>query len=84
MICATICFQFCAVLLELEESRGNCLTKAEGFLTDTSVPGVIDTTQLSLHSVEELHKENQCLIQRLRDIEEEKDRWQSQETSARY
>lgn len=79
VICAVICFQFCAILLELEESRGNCLTKAE----DASVSGVIDTTQLSLHSVEELHKENQCLIQRLRDIEEEKDRCQSQETLAR-
>ncbi|TWW73489.1 Nucleoprotein TPR NPC-associated intranuclear protein [Takifugu flavidus] len=75
--------QFCAVLLELEESRGTCLTKAEGCVANTSVSGVIDTTQLSLHSVEELHKENQCLIQRLRDIEEEKDRWQSQETLAR-
>lgn len=83
MICGAISFQFCAVLLELEESRGNCLTKAEGCVANTSVSGVIDTTQLSLHSVEELHKENQCLIQRLRDIEEEKDRWQSQETLAR-
>lgn len=83
MICAAICFQFCAVLLELEETRGNCVTKAEGCVADTSVSGVVNTTQHSIHSVEELHKKNQCLIQRLRDIEEEKDRQHSQETLAR-
>lgn len=83
MICV-ICFQFCAVLLELEGTRGNCVTKTEGCTADTSsISGIIDTNQLSFHSVEELHKQNQCLTQRLRDIEEEKDRWHSQDTLAR-
>eukprot|EP00066_Takifugu_rubripes_P025342 XP_011614608.1 PREDICTED: nucleoprotein TPR-like isoform X2 [Takifugu rubripes] len=58
------------------ERMENDKVKTERQLQETSA-------QLSLHSVEELHKENQCLIQRLRDIEEEKDRWQSQETLAR-
>lgn len=84
VICAAICFQFCAVLLELEEARGNHVAKSEGCASDLSTPsGVIDKHQLSLHSVEELHKENLCLIQRLGELMEEKSREQSQETLAR-
>lgn len=84
MICAAICFQFCAVLLELEEARGNHVTKSEACASDLSTPpGVMDKHQLSLHSVEELHKENLCLRQRLGELMEEKSREQSQETLAR-
>lgn len=84
MICAAVCFQFCAVLLELEEARGNHVAKSEGCASDLSTPsGVIDKHQLSLHSVKELQKENLCLIQRLGELKEEKSREQSQETLAR-
>lgn len=84
MICAAMRFQFCAVLLELEEARGSHVTKSEGGTSDLSTtPGVVDKPQLSLHSVEALHKENLRLTQRLGELMEEKSREQSQETSAR-
>lgn len=84
VICAAIHLQFCAVLLELEEARGKHVNKGEGSASDLSTTsGVTDQHQLSLHSVEELHKENLCLIQRLGEVMEEKSREQSQETLAR-
>lgn len=84
MICAAICFKFCAVLLELEEARGNQVPKSEGYTSDLSTTsGVNDNRQLSLHSVEELHKENLRLTQRLGELMDEKSRQQSQETLAR-
>lgn len=84
MICAPICFKFCAVLLELEEARGNQVSKSEGCTSDLSTTsGVNDNRRLSLHSVEELHKENLRLNQKLEEIMDEKSRQQSQETLAR-
>lgn len=84
MICAAICFQFCAVLLELEETRGNHVTESAGCTSDLSVtPGGVYKRQPSPHSVEELHKENLRLTQRLEELMEEKSKERSQETLAR-
>lgn len=82
VVCAAIWFQYCAVLLELEEARGNHVTKDEGTADISTTSGVIDK-QLSFHSVEELHKQNQCLIQKLGELEEEKEKQQSQKNFAR-
>lgn len=83
VICAALCFQFCAVLLELEEAKSNHVTKGEGYASETSTTSGVEKQQLSFHSVEELHKENLSLIQRLGELTEEKSREQSQETLAR-
>lgn len=76
--------QVCALLVELEEARGNQVTKDDGSSTDiSSTTEVISSRQLSFRSVEELQRQNQSLLGRLRELEEENDRQQSQITSAR-
>ncbi|XP_034744113.1 nucleoprotein TPR-like isoform X2 [Etheostoma cragini] len=76
--------QVCSLLVELEEARGNQVTKEDGSSANiSSTSEVISPPQLSFRSVEELQKQNQSLLSRLRELEEEKDRQQSQVTSAR-
>ena len=76
--------QVCALLVELEEARGNRVTKGDGSSTNiSSTSEVIGSRQLSFRSVEELQRQNQSLLGRLRVLEEEKDRQKSQVTSAR-
>ncbi|XP_041658581.1 nucleoprotein TPR-like isoform X2 [Cheilinus undulatus] len=62
--------QVCTLLLELEEARGNQVTKDDS-----------SSCQLSFRSVNELQRQNQSLLGRLRDLEEEKDKQQSKATS---
>uniref|UniRef100_A0A671VH99 Translocated promoter region, nuclear basket protein n=1 Tax=Sparus aurata TaxID=8175 RepID=A0A671VH99_SPAAU len=67
--------QVCALLVELEEARGNRVTKGDGSSTNiSSTSEVISSQQLSFRSVEELQRQNQSLLGRLRVLEEEKDR----------
>uniref|UniRef100_A0A671VD53 Translocated promoter region, nuclear basket protein n=1 Tax=Sparus aurata TaxID=8175 RepID=A0A671VD53_SPAAU len=74
--------QVCALLVELEEARGNRVTKGDGSSTNiSSTSEVISSQQLSFRSVEELQRQNQSLLGRLRVLEEEKDRQKSQVTS---
>ncbi|KAL3987968.1 KAT8 regulatory NSL complex subunit 1 [Sarotherodon galilaeus] len=76
--------QVCGLLVELEEARGNQVTKDDGSSADISgTSEVISPHQLSFRSVEELQRHNQSLLGRLRELEEEKDKQQSQVTSAR-
>ncbi|XP_075935829.1 nucleoprotein TPR-like isoform X4 [Anarhichas minor] len=76
--------QVCALLVELEEARGNQVTREDGSSANiSSTSEVISPRQLSFRSVEELQRQNQSLLRRLRELEEEKDRRQSQVTSAR-
>ncbi|CAI5642275.1 unnamed protein product [Oreochromis niloticus] len=76
--------QVCGLLVELEEARGNQVTKDDGSSADiSSTSEVISPHQLSFRSVEELQRHNQSLLGRLRELEEEKDKQQSQVTSAR-
>ncbi|XP_075339815.1 nucleoprotein TPR-like isoform X4 [Odontesthes bonariensis] len=76
--------QLCSLLVELEEARGNKVTKDDGSSTDiSSTSEVINPCQLSFRSVAELQKQNQSLMGRLRELEEEKDRRQTSVTSAR-
>lgn len=76
--------QVCALLVELEEARGNRVTKDDGSSTNiSSTSEVISPQQLTFCSVQELQRQNQSLLGRLRELEEEKDRQQSQVTSAR-
>uniref|UniRef100_A0A671VEW7 Translocated promoter region, nuclear basket protein n=1 Tax=Sparus aurata TaxID=8175 RepID=A0A671VEW7_SPAAU len=71
--------QVCALLVELEEARGNRVTKGDGSSTNiSSTSEVISSQQLSFRSVEELQRQNQSLLGRLRVLEEEKDRQKSQ------
>lgn len=72
--------QVCALLVELEEARGNQVTKDDGSSTNISSTSEVSAT---FRSVEELQRQNQSLLGRLRELEEEKDRQQSQVTSAR-
>lgn len=76
--------QVCALLVELEESRGNQVTKDDTGSADiSSTTEVINPQQLSFRNVEELQRQNQSLLGRLREVEEEKDQQQSLKTSAR-
>uniref|UniRef100_UPI0037E77C1F nucleoprotein TPR isoform X2 n=1 Tax=Semicossyphus pulcher TaxID=241346 RepID=UPI0037E77C1F len=76
--------QVCALLVELEEARGNHVTKDDDSSVNiSSTSEVMSTCQLSFRSVNELQRQNQSLLGRLRDLEEEKDRQQSKVTSER-
>uniref|UniRef100_A0A8C6PTA8 Nucleoprotein TPR n=1 Tax=Nothobranchius furzeri TaxID=105023 RepID=A0A8C6PTA8_NOTFU len=76
--------QLCTLLVELEEARGNQVRKDDGSSADiSSTSEVISSSQLSFRSVAELQSQNQTLLGRLRELEEEKDREQSRVTSAR-
>ncbi|XP_010785936.1 nucleoprotein TPR-like, partial [Notothenia coriiceps] len=74
--------QVCTLLVQLEEARGNKVTKDDGSSSNFSSPSEV-TSPLSFRSVEELQKQNQSLLGRLRELEEEKDLQKSQATSAR-
>uniref|UniRef100_A0A665W921 Nucleoprotein TPR n=1 Tax=Echeneis naucrates TaxID=173247 RepID=A0A665W921_ECHNA len=70
--------QVCSLLVELEEARGNQVTKEDGSSADiSSTSEVISPQQLSFRSVEELQRQNQNLLGRLRMLEQEKAREQS-------
>uniref|UniRef100_A0A3B4UI63 Translocated promoter region, nuclear basket protein n=1 Tax=Seriola dumerili TaxID=41447 RepID=A0A3B4UI63_SERDU len=76
--------QVCSLLVELEEARGNQVTKDDDSSADiSSTSEVISRRQLSFRSVEELQRQNQSLLGRLRELEQEKDRQQSRVTSER-
>uniref|UniRef100_A0A8D0DES5 Nucleoprotein TPR n=1 Tax=Sander lucioperca TaxID=283035 RepID=A0A8D0DES5_SANLU len=75
--------QVCSLLVDLEEARGNQVTREDGSSANiSSTSEVISSRQLSFRSVEQLQRQNQSLLSRLRQLEEEKDRQQSQVTSA--
>uniref|UniRef100_A0AAX7V9P8 Nucleoprotein TPR n=1 Tax=Astatotilapia calliptera TaxID=8154 RepID=A0AAX7V9P8_ASTCA len=70
--------------LLMSNTEGNHVTKDDGSSADISrTSEVISPHQLSFRSVEELQRHNQSLLGRLRELEEEKDKQQSQVTSAR-
>ncbi|XP_041848028.1 nucleoprotein TPR isoform X2 [Melanotaenia boesemani] len=75
--------QLCALLVELEEARGNRVTKDDGSSADISSTSEVNPCQLSFRSVGELQRQNQSLLGRLRDLEEERDRQQTSVKSAR-
>uniref|UniRef100_A0A3Q3XHX8 Uncharacterized protein n=1 Tax=Mola mola TaxID=94237 RepID=A0A3Q3XHX8_MOLML len=76
--------QLCTLLLELEKARGNQVTRDDSSTTSiSSTSEVINPHHLPFHSVEELQRQNQSLLIRLRELEGEKDRQQNQVTSAR-
>ncbi|XP_056276506.1 nucleoprotein TPR-like isoform X2 [Pseudoliparis swirei] len=75
--------QVCTLLVQLEEARGNQVTREDGSSASiSSTSEVISPRQLSFRSVEELQRQNQSLLRRLRELEEEKERQQSQRTAA--
>ena len=77
-------YKVCVLLAELEEARGNRVIKTDSSSADiSSTSEVNNPRQLSFRSVEELQKQNQSLLGRLRELEQEKDREQSRVTSAR-
>ncbi|XP_068605407.1 nucleoprotein TPR-like [Brachionichthys hirsutus] len=73
--------QLCSVLVELEQTRGSEVTKGNSNISSSSE--VASLHQVSFRSVEELHRQNQSLLARMRELEEEKDREQRRVTSAR-
>uniref|UniRef100_A0A672I4E6 Translocated promoter region a, nuclear basket protein n=1 Tax=Salarias fasciatus TaxID=181472 RepID=A0A672I4E6_SALFA len=71
--------QVCSLLVDLEEARGNRVSKNDGSSTDiSSTSEVLSARQISFRSVEELQRQNQSLLGRLRELEEEKDRQKGQ------
>uniref|UniRef100_A0A3Q3XC98 Nucleoprotein TPR/MPL1 domain-containing protein n=1 Tax=Mola mola TaxID=94237 RepID=A0A3Q3XC98_MOLML len=67
--------QLCTLLLELEKARGNQVTRDDSSTTSiSSTSEVINPHHLPFHSVEELQRQNQSLLIRLRELEGEKDR----------
>ncbi|XP_007565176.1 nucleoprotein TPR isoform X1 [Poecilia formosa] len=76
--------QLCNLLVELEEARGNQVSKDDGSSSDiSSTSEVNSSSQLSFRSVMELQRQNQSLLGRLRELEEEKSRERSREENAR-
>ncbi|XP_067330220.1 nucleoprotein TPR isoform X2 [Channa argus] len=76
--------QVCSLLVELEEARGKQVTKDDSSSGDISSTSEVTSAQtLSFRSVEELQRQNQSLLGKLRELEEEKDRQLSHLTSAR-
>ncbi|XP_043990066.1 nucleoprotein TPR isoform X2 [Gambusia affinis] len=76
--------QLCNLLVELEEARGNRVSKDDGSSSDiSSTSEVNSSSQLSFRSVMELQKQNQSLLGRLWELEEEKSRERSREENAR-
>uniref|UniRef100_A0A8C7YYH4 Nucleoprotein TPR n=1 Tax=Oryzias sinensis TaxID=183150 RepID=A0A8C7YYH4_9TELE len=70
--------QLCALLVELEEARGNQVSKSDGSSADiSSTSEDAGSSPLTFRSVVELQRQNQSLLGRLRDLEEEKDKQQS-------
>lgn len=73
-----------ALLVELEEARGRPVTKDDGNSADiSSTSEVVGPHCVTFRSVEELQKQNQSLLGRLRELQEEKDRQQNLLTSTR-
>ncbi|XP_060899830.1 nucleoprotein TPR-like [Labrus mixtus] len=76
--------QVCTLLVELEEARGNQVTREDGSSANiSSTSEVISSCQLTFRSVNEMQSQNQNLQRRLRELEEEKDQQQRQHTSER-
>ncbi|XP_015236386.1 PREDICTED: nucleoprotein TPR [Cyprinodon variegatus] len=76
--------QLCNLLLELEVARGNRVSKDDGSSSDISSTSEVNSSSLlSFRSVMELQTQNQNLLGRLRELEEEKSREQARETTAR-
>nr|XP_019964353.1 PREDICTED: nucleoprotein TPR-like isoform X2 [Paralichthys olivaceus] len=76
--------QVCVLLAELEEAKGNRVIKNDSSSADiSSTSEGISPRQVSFRSVEEMQKQNQSLLGRLRELEQEKERQQSRVTSAR-
>lgn len=76
--------QLCSILVELEIARGHQVAKDDGSSADISSSSeVISSSQLSFRSVSDLQRQNQTLLGRLRDLEEERDREQTRVTSTR-
>ncbi|XP_077579861.1 nucleoprotein TPR-like [Stigmatopora nigra] len=74
--------QVCTLLVELEEARGNPVTKDEGSPTNISETGA-RPCQVSFRSVEELQMQNRSLMENLKKLEEENTRQQTHATSTR-
>ncbi|XP_057713780.1 nucleoprotein TPR-like isoform X1 [Corythoichthys intestinalis] len=74
--------QVCALLVELEEARGNPVTKDEGSAANISGTGA-RPHQVSFRSVEELQMQNRSLLERLKKLEEENTNQQIQAKSTR-
>ncbi|XP_008332910.1 nucleoprotein TPR-like isoform X1 [Cynoglossus semilaevis] len=76
--------QVCALLVELEETRGNPVNRSESSSADiSSTTEVVGSNQFTFRSVEELQRQNQNLLGRLRDLEQEKEGLQERATSER-
>ncbi|XP_037131815.1 nucleoprotein TPR-like isoform X1 [Syngnathus acus] len=74
--------QVCVLLVELEETRGNQVTKDEG--STSNISGQVNRPhEISYRSVEELQMQNRSLLGRLRKSEEENTLQQTHTTSAR-
>ncbi|MEQ2265561.1 hypothetical protein XENORESO_009041, partial [Xenotaenia resolanae] len=76
--------QLCNLLVELEEARGTRVSKDDGSSSDISSTSEVNgSSRLSFRSVMELQRQNQSLLGRLRELEEEKGKEQARETTAR-
>ncbi|XP_049602686.1 nucleoprotein TPR isoform X2 [Syngnathus scovelli] len=74
--------QVCVLLVELEEIRGNQVTKDEG--STSNISGQVNRPhEIFYRSVEELQMQNRSLLGRLRKSEEENTLQQTHTTSAR-
>uniref|UniRef100_A0A674DA37 Nucleoprotein TPR n=1 Tax=Salmo trutta TaxID=8032 RepID=A0A674DA37_SALTR len=70
------------LLVELEEARGNPVVREETMNLSSSSE-IINPRQVSFRSVEELQRQNQSMLARLRELEEKMEREQTEAKSAR-
>ncbi|XP_020791648.2 nucleoprotein TPR isoform X2 [Boleophthalmus pectinirostris] len=71
--------QVCTLLMELEEARGNQIIKNEG----SSTMGEGRPQQVSFCSIQELQQQNQNILKKLKELEDEKNKKQTKITSER-
>lgn len=72
------------LLVELEEARGNQVVREDVNSAVSSSSEVQGSRQVAFRSVQELQQQNQNLLAQVRDLEEQREREQTQAKTARY
>lgn len=83
--------QFCwlmiqvrVLLVEVEEARGNQVVREDVSSAVSSSSVVQGSRQVAFRSIQELQQQNQNLLVKIRDLEEQREKDQNQAKSAKY
>ncbi len=72
------------LLVEVEEARGNQVVRDDVNSAVSSSSEVQGSRQVAFRSVQELQQQNQNMLAQIRDLEEQREKEQSQAKTARY